>query len=273
MRHAVVRLLVPDGADDGGLLVAELARGDAGHAAQRRLRAVGRHHQLRRQDAAIVQRHARRIAREVERGDDVRGEVLGSLGRSPRSVFVFPVEVRGRLVAVLYGDRGERAVSQRRLSDLILFCQDLGQAFAELIVLRKQRRFSDDDRPPETSGVLGLDGSLRRTPETLDRAPPPAALGDLYRLSLDDILDYLVELGGRLHPDRNPHVAGALQAALGTTHISAAMQRRMFRALPSMMTRAVRPMIADSSCGGLLLIGSSRARTSRWPPGWPMRTL
>ena len=41
----------------------------------------------------------------------------------------------------------------------------LGQAFAELIVLRKQRRFSEDERPAERGGVLGLDGALRRTPE------------------------------------------------------------------------------------------------------------
>ena len=106
-------------------------------------------------------------------------EVLASLGRSPRSVFVFPVEVRGRLVAVLYGDRSDRSVSQRRLADLILFCQDLGQAFAELIVLRKQRRFSDEEAPAEQPGALSLDAAPRRTPEALDRAPPPAALGDL----------------------------------------------------------------------------------------------
>jgi HEAT repeat protein len=112
-------------------------------------------------------------------GDALTRQVLASLGRSPRSVFVFPVEVRGRLVAVLYGDRGERAVSQRRLSDLILFCQDLGQAFAELIVLRKQRRFSDEDAPAEQTGALTINGPPRPTPETLDRAPPPAALGDL----------------------------------------------------------------------------------------------
>jgi Acyl-CoA reductase (LuxC) len=75
----------------------------------------------------------------------------------------------------------------------------------------------------------------------------PTGLSDLYRLSLDDIVDYLVELGTRLHPDRNAHVAGALQAALGTTHISAAMQRRMFRALPSMMTReALEEMVEDA---------------------------
>jgi HEAT repeat protein len=112
-------------------------------------------------------------------GDPLTRQVLGSLRRSPRSVFVFPVEVRGRLVAVLYGDRGERAISQRRLSDLILFCQDLGQAFAELIVLRKQRRFTDEEAPAERSDARALDGITRRTPETLDRAPAPAALGDL----------------------------------------------------------------------------------------------
>jgi hypothetical protein len=115
-------------------------------------------------------------------GDPLTRQVLESLRRSPRSVFVFPVEVRGRLVAVVYGDRGERAVSQRRLSDLILFCQDLGQAFAELIVLRKQRRFADEEAPAERSGSLAIDASPRRTPETLetlDRAPSPPALGDL----------------------------------------------------------------------------------------------
>src|SRR5262249_51081023 len=51
--------------------------------------------------------------------------------------------------------------------------------FAELIVLRKQRRFTDEEPPTERSDSLALDGASRRTPETLDRAPPPAALGDL----------------------------------------------------------------------------------------------
>lgn len=111
--------------------------------------------------------------------DALSRQILASLRRAPRSVFVFPVEVRGRLVALLYGDRGERAVSQRRLSDLILFCQDLGQAFAELIVLRKQRRFSDEEPSAEQPGGLSFDGGPRQTPGTLDRAPPPAALGEL----------------------------------------------------------------------------------------------
>ena len=113
-------------------------------------------------------------------GDALTRQVLDALGRSPRSLFVFPVEVRGRLVAVLYGDRGERPVSQRRLSDLILFCQDLGPAFAELIVLRKQRQFAEDESPPASgASALGLNEPTRRSLEGLDRAPPVPVLADL----------------------------------------------------------------------------------------------
>lgn len=112
-------------------------------------------------------------------GDALTRQVLEALGRAPRSLFVFPVEVRGRLVAVLYGDRAGRAVSQRRLSDLILFCQDLGVAFAELIVLRKQRRFPEEEPPLAESSAPGLTAVPKRSLEGLDRAPPSPAPADL----------------------------------------------------------------------------------------------
>src|SRR5262249_60662379 len=113
-------------------------------------------------------------------GDALTRQVLDALSRSPRSLFVFPVEVRGRLVAVLYGDREERPVSQRRLSELILFCQDLGPAFAELIVLRKQRQFTEDEpQAGEGTGTLGLGTTQRRSLEGLDRAPAASAPADL----------------------------------------------------------------------------------------------
>ncbi len=69
--------------------------------------------------------------------DSLTQHYLALLGRSPRTVFVWPIEVQSRLVAVLYGDCGARPVSQRRLSDFILFCQDLPAAFHDLIVFRK----------------------------------------------------------------------------------------------------------------------------------------
>jgi hypothetical protein len=112
--------------------------------------------------------------------DAMTRELLDALGRAPRSVFVFPIEVRGRLVALLYADRGEKMVSQRRMSELILFCQDLGPAFAELIVLRKQRRFAEDEPPGgESTGTLGLGTLQRRSLEGLDRATPASAPADL----------------------------------------------------------------------------------------------
>ncbi|HEX6631822.1 MAG TPA: hypothetical protein VF048_12065, partial [Gemmatimonadaceae bacterium] len=72
--------------------------------------------------------------------DSLTKHYLELFGRQPpRTLFLYPVEVRGRLVAVLYGDCGQKPISQRRLSDFILFCQDLPAAFQELILFRKQR--------------------------------------------------------------------------------------------------------------------------------------
>jgi hypothetical protein len=85
--------------------------------------------------------------------------------------------------------------------------------------------------------------------------PNPTDLSDLYEVTLDDILDYLVELGARLDPERNPHVAKALDAALGTTHVSAAMQRRMFRALPNVMCREALEEMVENCVGRAYLEG------------------
>jgi HEAT repeat protein len=70
--------------------------------------------------------------------DALTQHYLALLGRSPRTVFVWPIEVQSRLIAMLYGDCGSRPVSQRRLADFILFCQDLPSAFHDLIVFRRQ---------------------------------------------------------------------------------------------------------------------------------------
>lgn len=70
--------------------------------------------------------------------DALSQHYLALLGRAPRTVFLWPVEVQSKLVALVYGDCGARPVSQRRLADFILFCQDLPSAFHDLIVFRKQ---------------------------------------------------------------------------------------------------------------------------------------
>ncbi|MGV3619183.1 MAG: FrgA protein, partial [Archangium sp.] len=85
--------------------------------------------------------------------DALSQHYLALLGRMPRTVFLWPVEVQSRLVAMLYGDCGARPISQRRLADFILFCQDLPTAFHELILFRKQ-----NPRAPQqfasTSGIM-----------------------------------------------------------------------------------------------------------------------
>lgn len=77
--------------------------------------------------------------------DALSQHYLALLGRMPRTVFLWPVEVQSKLVAMIYGDCGARPISQRRLADFILFCQDLPSAFHELILFRKQ-----NPRVPQT---------------------------------------------------------------------------------------------------------------------------
>ncbi len=88
--------------------------------------------------------------------DALSQHYLALLGRSPRTVFVWPVEVQSRLVAMLYGDCGGRPISQRRLADFILFCQDLPAAFHELILYRRQN-------PREPQQFANADGLLPST--------------------------------------------------------------------------------------------------------------
>jgi HEAT repeat protein len=95
--------------------------------------------------------------------DALTKHYLELFGRqSPRTVFLYPVEVRGRLVAVLFGDCGQKPMSQRRLSDYILFCQDLPSAFQELILFRKQR--ITELRAPELGEELAAPGTASPAP-------------------------------------------------------------------------------------------------------------
>ncbi|KFA90655.1 FrgA protein [Archangium violaceum] len=131
--------------------------------------------------------------------DSLTKHYLELFGRQPpRTLFLYPVEVRGRLVAVLYGDCGQKPISQRRLSDFILFCQDLPAAFQELILFRKQRLGElrgaldfdvDVDEPaaastpsapsapaPAMAAGLGWSPFVNRTANALGRAASMAPL-------------------------------------------------------------------------------------------------
>jgi hypothetical protein len=116
--------------------------------------------------------------------DGLTRDVLQKLRRTPRTVFLHPVEVKGRLVAMVYGDRAGKPVSQRRLSDFRLFCQELSSAFSELLVLRRQLApvarpaAPAREEPPaveaEAPSAQGLAAPARASPEgpSLVRAAP-----------------------------------------------------------------------------------------------------
>jgi hypothetical protein len=104
--------------------------------------------------------------------DALSQHYLALLGRMPRTVFVWPVEVQSRLVAMLYGDCGARPISQRRLADFILFCQDLPSAFHELILFRKQNPRAAQEFAT-TSGIIpdpgyAQDGAEQQAPADAD---------------------------------------------------------------------------------------------------------
>ncbi|MET0657202.1 MAG: acyl-CoA reductase [Steroidobacteraceae bacterium] len=62
-------------------------------------------------------------------------------------------------------------------------------------------------------------------------------LADLYTVTVDEIVDYLVELGRRLSPDHNPHVARALEVSVLTSGLSRALLHRMYASMGSGLTR------------------------------------
>ncbi|NPD27222.1 FrgA protein [Corallococcus exiguus] len=108
--------------------------------------------------------------------DALTRHYLELFGRqAPRTVFLYPVEVKGRLVAILYGDCGQKPMSQRRLSDYILFCQDLPAAFQELILFRKQR--VSELRAPEED--ISIDVDVPGFPVPVQPAPAPAVVAGL----------------------------------------------------------------------------------------------
>lgn len=108
--------------------------------------------------------------------DALTRHYLELFGRqAPRTVFLYPVEVKGRLVSILYGDCGQKPMSQRRLSDYILFCQDLPAAFQELILFRKQR--VSELRTPEEDITIDVD--VPGFPASAQPAPAPAVVAGL----------------------------------------------------------------------------------------------
>jgi hypothetical protein len=82
-------------------------------------------------------------------GDPSSRSVLEGLDRgTPRTVFLYPVALRERVVCILLADNGEAPVSPRRLGDLLVVLSAVGAAFERVLRERKHAPAAPPPPPP-----------------------------------------------------------------------------------------------------------------------------
>jgi len=83
----------------------------------------------------------------------------------------------------------------------------------------------------------------------------PAELQDFYSVSLDEIIDFLDELGQRLHPDRNDDIAHALELNILTSGQSPDILRTAYTSFAANLRRTVVREAVDQNIGAEYLEG------------------
>ncbi|NUU39063.1 acyl-CoA reductase [Pseudomonas sp. C2B4] len=85
----------------------------------------------------------------------------------------------------------------------------------------------------------------------IDRLPlgNPAKLADLYTLSFDDILDYAVELGGRLDLDKNQYLQEACELSFLTAPTTPSIVKGSYMGLKHMLSREFITEMAETTVG------------------------
>jgi hypothetical protein len=93
--------------------------------------------------------------------------------------------------------------------------------------------------------------------EYLDQIPlkTPAMLTDIHEVSLDEILDVLVELGTHLDIDSNAHVQAAFEAGLSAAPYPASLLRNSYVGLPHVFARSRLEAMVETSIGRQYLDG------------------
>lgn len=97
----------------------------------------------------------------------------------------------------------------------------------------------------------------------IDRLPlgNPAKLADLYQLSFDDILDYAVELGGRLAFSKNPYLQEACELSYLTAPTTPSIVKGSYMGLQNLLSREFITEMVESTVG------------VRYLEGWVPQTL
>src|SRR4051794_313565 len=109
-----------------------------------------------------------------------------------------------------------------------------------------------DDKLIEFGGRRG--GARFLTPNVsqyLDRIGlrTPSSMADLYTLTFDGIVDYLVQLGKHLDPDTNPYLQESYELSRHTSGLSDGVLLAQYRRLGRTLTRDRLYEAADRACG------------------------
>ncbi|MDB6060346.1 MAG: long-chain-fatty-acyl-CoA reductase [Verrucomicrobiaceae bacterium] len=83
----------------------------------------------------------------------------------------------------------------------------------------------------------------------------PSKMADLYSLSLDEILDFLADLGQRLRFDSNAHLREAFSLSCVTSGLSESILRYQYENIPFFFSRDEMAMMVERSCGANYLEG------------------
>ncbi len=116
------------------------------------------------------------------------------------------------------------------------------------------RRGGISFRAPDIAGHIG-----RLTLRT------PSGMADLYAISFEEILDYLVELGRRLDFETNRHVREAFRLSCVTSGLSESILRFHYAQLGAMFDRDDMRGMVERSCGVDYLEGWVDQGPSRFP--------
>ena len=83
----------------------------------------------------------------------------------------------------------------------------------------------------------------------------PSKIGDLYDVSLDEIIDFLAALGPRLSPDTNPYIAQSLDIAVHTSGLKREQLYGQYAAMSTSLTASFLRDIVEHNIGARYLEG------------------
>src|SRR5690606_36038424 len=83
----------------------------------------------------------------------------------------------------------------------------------------------------------------------------PSKMADLYSISLNEILDFLAELGSQLRFDTNPYLNESIELSCFTSGLSESILRHQYENMGFFFNRQEMAMMVERSCGANYLEG------------------